>query len=52
MNHELAAAIARMEAAAHGLEIAVERHFDADARKSELEIELQVMGEDRSRLAT
>lgn len=52
MNTELGAAIARMDAALDQIETAVARHFDTDGRRSALEIELQVMGDDRARLAT
>ena len=51
MNPELSAALARLEAALDRLEVGVTRHFDADLRRSDLEVELQVMGEDRARLA-
>lgn len=51
MNPELSAALARLEAALDRLEGGVTRHFDADLRRSDLEVELQVMGEDRARLA-
>ena len=52
MNAELGAAIARMDAALELVEAAMDRHFDTDRRRSDLEVELQVMGEDRARLAT
>lgn len=51
MNPELAAALARMDAALDRLESGVTRHFDTNLRRSDLETELQVMGEDRTRLA-
>lgn len=44
-------ATARLDAAIAQLEGAIARHFDADARKSDLETELQIMGDDRARLA-
>ncbi len=52
MNPELAAALARMDAAVGRLESTVARHLDTDTRRSDLEIELQVMADDRGRLAT
>lgn len=52
MNAELEAAIARMDAALGRVEAALDRHFDTDRRRSDIEVELQVMGEDRARLAT
>lgn len=51
MNLELSAALARLETAFDRLEAGVARHFDTDQRRSDLEMELQVMGEDRARLA-
>ena len=51
MNPELSAAMARLEAALERLDAGVSRHFDTDLRRSDLEVELQVMGEDRTRLA-
>ncbi len=52
MNPDLAAALARLEAAIGQLDTAMTRHFDADLRRSDIEMELQVMGDDRARLAT
>lgn len=52
MNPELAAALARLDRALAGLESAAERRLDPDVRRSDLETELQVMGDDRARLAT
>lgn len=51
MNPELAQSISRMEAALGQLEGAVTRHFDVDARRSDIETELGVMQDDRGRLA-
>lgn len=51
MNSELTAALSRLEAALERLETGVTRHFDTDLRRSDLEVELQVMSEDRVRLA-
>lgn len=51
MNPDLAATLVRLESALERLESGVGRHFDADVRRSDLEVELQVMGEDRVRLA-
>lgn len=52
MSPDLAEALARLKASLDGLETSVGRHFDLDIRKSDLETELQVMQDDRSRLAT
>ncbi|WP_133773068.1 DUF4164 family protein [Enterovirga rhinocerotis] len=52
MNPDLAAALARLDAAIGQLDASVARHFDADLRRSDIEMELQVMGDDRARLAT
>lgn len=51
MAGELDGALARLANALSGVEAAVSRHFDADARRSDLETELQVMQDDRARLA-
>lgn len=51
MAAERDAALARLEASLGLLERAVERHFDVDRRSSDLETELQIMGDDRARLA-
>lgn len=51
MNSDLSAALLRLETALDRLEAGVARHFDTDLRRSELEMELEVMGEDRARLA-
>lgn len=52
MNAELEAAIARIDAVLALVEAAMDRHFDSDRRRSDIEVELQVMSEDRARLAT
>ena len=51
MSPEIEAALARLEAALGTLEGAVARHLDVDGRTTDLETELQIMGDDRSRLA-
>ena len=51
MNPDLIAVLTRLETALDQLEGGVARHFDTDARRSDLEVELEVMGEDRARLA-
>lgn len=51
MTPELEAAMTRLHASLDMLERAVARHFDVDGRRSELETELQVMQDDRARLA-
>ncbi len=51
MNPELADAMAQMQSALGQLETAVGRHFDVDARRSDIETELGVMQDDRTRLA-
>jgi len=51
MDSELPAALLRLETALDRLEAGVGRHFDTDQRRNELEMELEVMGEDRQRLA-
>lgn len=52
MNSDLAGALARLDAALDRLEGAASRHLDPEARRGDLEVELQVMGDDRARLAT
>ena len=51
MNPELAEALTRMDTALARLESATARHFDVDSRRSDLEVELGVMQDDRSRLS-
>ena len=51
MARELEAAMTRLTAALAALDGAVARHLDIDGRTRDLETELQIMGEDRARLA-
>jgi chromosome segregation ATPase len=51
MGAELDAALARLQASLGQLEAALGRHLDIDRRTSDLETELQIMGDDRARLA-
>lgn len=51
MARELDAAMTRLAAALSALDAAVGRHLDVDGRTRDLETELQIMGEDRARLA-
>ena len=51
MARELDAAMTRLHAALGSLDSAVARHLDIDGRTRDLETELQIMGEDRARLA-
>lgn len=52
MSPELAEALARLTSALDALDSVVGRHLDVDGRRSDLETELQVMQDDRARLAT
>lgn len=52
MSPALDAAVRRLNIALGQLETTLERRLDGDAMRSDLEIELQVMQDDRSRLAT
>ena len=52
MSPALDAAMRRLNAALAQLEATLARRLDGDAMRSDLEIELQVMQDDRSRLAT
>lgn len=51
MGAELDAAVTRLQASLGFLETAVGRHFAGDRRSGDLETELQIMGDDRARLA-
>ena len=51
MLPELDQALRRLGAAIGQLDTALGRHFDVDARRSDLETELQLMQDDRARLA-
>ena len=52
MSPALGAAMRRLHTALGQLETALARRLDGEAMRSDLEIELQVMQDDRSRLAT
>jgi hypothetical protein len=51
MTPELDEALGRLSAALGQLEVAVGRRLDIDNRRADLETELQLMGDDRARLA-